>query len=180
MESIIPLQSRTTSFRIASLPCTRTVYSLLHVISQVITLSASIHISPSSPLLHVECDSSIPSQPSFSPGSPSFSDSGGEMHSFTTILARLRLLAQRALSYRPGCGVGWMNMNDGKNEEGGCEGKRPELIVVRREGGEMWLLLTTCVGTGIDRRHRGRGSNGSLPATSPQFPCRSDGSVEVW
>lgn len=45
-----------------------------------------------------------------------------------------------------------MNMSDGKNEKGRCEG---ESIVVRREGEEMWLVLTTCVGTGINRGHRG-------------------------
>ncbi|KAI6016604.1 hypothetical protein PISMIDRAFT_683470 [Pisolithus microcarpus 441] len=131
MESIIPSQNRTTSFGIASLPFTCTIHSLLHVISQytgVITLSASIHISPSSPLLLVECDSSIPSQPSFSPGSPLFSDSGADIHSFTTSLAPLHLLAQRALSYRLECGVGWVDMSDGKNERGRCEGKRRELI----------------------------------------------------
>lgn len=113
---------------------------------------------PSSPFLLVECDSSMPSQPPFSPRSPSFSDSGADMHtsSFTTSLARLHLLAHRVSSYWPGCGVGWMNTSDSKNEKGRCEGKGRELIV-RREGEEMWLVLTTCVGTGIDRGDRGRG-----------------------
>lgn len=31
-----------------------------------------------------------------------------------------------------------MNMSDGKNEKGGCEGG---LIVVRLEGEEIWLVL---------------------------------------
>ncbi|KIK21547.1 hypothetical protein PISMIDRAFT_681239, partial [Pisolithus microcarpus 441] len=149
MESIIPSQSRTTSFGIASLPVTCTVYSLLHVISQytgVITLSASIHISPSSQPLLVECDSSIPSQPSFSPGSPLFSDSVADMHSFATSLARLCLLAQRVSSYLLGCGAGWMNICDGKNEGRRYAG---ELIVVCRESEEVWLVLTLYVGKGM-------------------------------
>lgn len=49
-----------------------------------------------------------------------------------------------------------MNMSDGKNKKGRCEGTRRELIVVRREGEEMWLVLTPCVGAGVDRGRRGQ------------------------
>lgn len=39
-------------------------------------------------------------------------------------------------------------MSDGKDEEGGCERKRRDLIVVRREGMEVYLALTMCVEMG--------------------------------